>query len=143
NDGKAKQDQNQSSPIVKNGKVFVTSSVWPAGVDKKEFPDHLVLCFRASDGKQLWQSKVRPGPWSRASDLRGGYTAPTPAAADERVYVVFGSSVIAALDHEGREVWRKEIVPFQFDVAMGSSPVLYRDTVILQLDGINRTARLV
>jgi outer membrane protein assembly factor BamB len=142
-DGKARLDQNQSSPVVSRGRVFVTASYWPAGVSPKEFPEHHVVCFRAADGKQLWGAKVEHGPWSRASDLRGGYTAPTPAADGERLYVVFGSSVVAALDYEGKPLWRKEIVPYEFDVCMGSSPVLYRDTVLLQCDGLNRTARLV
>jgi outer membrane protein assembly factor BamB len=139
--GKLPQDQNQSSPIVVKDLVFVTTSYWPAGTTKKEFPEHHVLCFRASDGKKLWDEKIAPGPWL-LSDLRGGYTVPTSAADDERVYVVFGSSVIAALSHAGKVVWRKEVVPHDFDVAMASSPVLYRGTVLLQCDGV-RNSRLV
>src|SRR5262249_32495904 len=119
-DGKLKVDQNQSSPIVFKGKVYVTHSVWPEGTTQKDFPEHRVLCCDAGSGKPLWDVKVAPGPWSRASDLRGGYTAPTPAADDRRVYVVFGSSVLAALDHAGKELWRKEIVPFTFDVALAA-----------------------
>jgi outer membrane protein assembly factor BamB len=141
-DGTARPDQNQSSPVVHSGRVFLTASYWPAGVSTKEFPEHHVVCY-AADGKRLWDTKVAHGPWSRASDLRGGYTAPTPAADEQRVYVVFGSSVIAALDHDGKQLWRQEVRPTDFDVAMGSSPVLYRDTVLLQCDGINRSARLV
>ncbi len=142
-DGKAKQDRNQSSPIVVKGKVFVTASYWPEGVDPgKNYPEHHVVAYAAADGKQLWDVKVAPGPW-KLTDLRGGYTAPTPACDGERVYVVFGSSVIAALDLDGKPVWRKEVVPFEFDVAFGSSPVLYGDTVILQCDGVKRSSRLV
>jgi outer membrane protein assembly factor BamB len=47
------------------------------------------------------------------------------------VYCAFGSAVIAALDFKGKIVWRKEIVPYSFDVTLGSSPILYKDTVIL------------
>jgi outer membrane protein assembly factor BamB len=135
---KVRQDHNQSSPVVQGGRVVVTVSVWPAGASQKEFPEHHVLAFAASDGKPLWDTKVAPGPW-RLDDLRGGYTVPTPAADAERFYVVFGSSVIAALDHAGKELWRKEIAPYDFDVAMASSPVLYRDTVLLQLDGVKNS----
>ena len=142
-DGKTKQDQNQSSPIVARGKVFVTASYWRAGVEPaKEYPEHHVVCYDAADGKQLWDAKVEPGPW-KLTDLRGGYTAPTPACDGERVYVVFGSSVIAALSLDGKPLWRKEIVPFDFDVAIGSSPVVYRETVLLQCDGIKKSSRLV
>jgi outer membrane protein assembly factor BamB len=141
-DGKARQDQNQSSPVVKNGRVFVTASYWPAGVEQKEYPEHHVACYRADDGKLFWDVKVEPGPW-KLSDLRGGYTAPTPAADGERVYVLFGSSVLAALDFDGKEVWRKEIKPFTFDVAVGCSPVLYGETVIVQCDQVEKNSRLL
>ena len=83
-DGKAKLDQNQSSPVVWRDRVFVTASYWPAGVGQKEFPEHHVVCYRAADGRVLWDTKVAPGPWL-LGDLRGGYTAPTPAADGERV----------------------------------------------------------
>src|SRR5262245_12743306 len=105
---KVRRDQNQSSPIVCKGRVFVTVSYWPAGVSEKEYPEHHVLCFDAGKGDKLWDTKVPPGPWL-LKDLRGGYTAPTPASDGERVYVVFGSAVIAALDFKGEIVWRKEI----------------------------------
>jgi len=135
-------DQNQSSPIVKGGRVFVTSSFWPGKPDPSQYPEHHVTCYAAADGRRLWDVTVKPGPWLLA-DLRGGYTAPTPAADGERVYVVFGSSVLAALDHRGTLAWRREITPFKFDVALGASPVLYRDTVILQCDQTDRQSRLL
>jgi outer membrane protein assembly factor BamB len=136
-------DQNQSSPIVSRGRVFVTASWWPKGVVKtSQPPEHHVLCYQASDGKLLWDVTVEPGPW-KLTDLRGGYTAPTPASDGERVYVVFGSSVIAALDFDGKPVWRREIKPYNFDVAVGSSPVLFGETVLLQCDQVSGTSMLL
>jgi len=140
-DMQAAQDQNQSSPIVSRGQVFVTASYWPGKQDAKEYPEHHVASYRAADGKLLWDVTVAPGPW-RLTDLRGGYTAPTPAADGERVYVVFGSSVIAALDYDGKQVWRKEIVPYKFDVAVGASPVIFDSTVILQCDQVDGQSRM-
>jgi outer membrane protein assembly factor BamB len=139
---KARQDQNQSSPIVCRGRVFVTASYWPAGVSAKEFPEHHVACHAAADGKRLWDIRVAPGPW-RLGDLRGGYTAPTPASDGERVFVLFGSAVLAAVDFDGKLLWRREIVPHDFDVALGTSPVLYKDTVLLQCDQVNGRSRLL
>jgi outer membrane protein assembly factor BamB len=133
-----RRDQNQSSPIVWGQRVFVTVSFWPKDVvAEKEYPEHHVLCFRVKDGQKLWDVKVAPGPW-KFKDLRGGYTAPTPASDGERVYVRFGSSVLAALDMNGKEVWRKEIAPFDFDVAIGASPVVYKDRVLLTCDHIKQ-----
>lgn len=130
---KVRRDQNQSSPIVWGEKVFVAVSYWPEGVSEKEYAEHHLLCFRASDGKKLWDARIEPGPW-KLSDIRGGYTAPTPACDGQRVYVVFGSAVISALDLDGKPVWRKEITPQHFDVAIGASPVVYQDTVIFVSD---------
>ena len=91
------------------------------------------MCFAAADGKKLWDTKIEPGP-RRLTDLRGGYTAPTPATDGERVYALFGSSVLAALNFDGRIIWRKEITPFAFDVAIGTSPILYQDLVLVLCD---------
>jgi outer membrane protein assembly factor BamB len=139
---KVRRDQNQSSPVVAGNHVFVTVSFWPAGASQKDYPEHHVLCFRAPDGKRLWDAKVPPGPW-RLTDLRGGYTASTPATDGERVYVVFGSAVLAALDFKGKLIWRKEIVPYAFDVAMGMSPIVYRDTVLLLCDQLQKSSALL
>jgi outer membrane protein assembly factor BamB len=69
--------------------------------------------------------------------------APTPAADNERVYVLFGSSVAAAIDFDGKLLWRKEIAPFAFDVAMGVSPILYKETMLVAWDQTNKTSRLI
>src|SRR3954453_487306 len=128
--------QGHASPIVWDNNVFVCTAFWPADVSErvKVIPEHHVCCYQAGDGKLRWDVNVPPGPWLR-SDFRsgagGGYAAPTPATDGKLVYCAFGSAVLAALDFEGKIVWRKEIVPYTFDVTLGTSPILYDDTVIL------------
>ena len=128
--------QGHASPIVWGDLVFVCGVHWPETVEdrKKVIPDHHVSCYRVSDGELLWDTVVEPGPWLR-TDFRsgpgGGYAAPTPTTDGKLLYCAFGSSVLAALDMEGKIVWRKEIVPYTFDVTLGSSLILYGDTVIL------------
>ncbi len=133
-DTKAELDHNQSSPIVWKDRVFVLMVYWPAGVARSEFPEHHIACYATADGKLLWDTKVPPGPW-RLTDLRGGYSAPTPCTDGERVYALFGSSELVALTYDGKLAWRKEITPFAWDVAVGTSPVLFRDTVLVLADG--------
>jgi outer membrane protein assembly factor BamB len=140
--GAPRPDQNQSSPIVVAGRVIVTVSWWPAGVPTSNYPEHHVLCFRVDDGQRLWDTQVPPGPWL-LKDLRGGYTAPTPASDGRRVYVLFGSAVLAGLDLDGKLLWRQEIVPHQFDVAIGTSPVVYRDVVLVAADQLGRASALL
>jgi len=97
-------------------------------------PEHRVACYSADDGKLRWDTTVPPGPWLR-TDFRsgpgGGYAAPTPVTDGQLIYCAFGSSVLAALDLQGKIVWRKEIVPYSFDVTLGASPILHKDTLIL------------
>jgi len=123
-DDNVKRDQNQSSPIVWGERVFVTLSYWPQGTTEKDFPEHHVICFSVKDGQKLWDTIIPPGPW-KLTDLRGGYTAPTPATDGERVFAIFGSSVVAAVNMDGKIAWRKEIKPHNFDVAWGASPILF------------------
>ena len=130
---KIKRDQNQSSPIVWGDRIFVTLSYWPAGTTEKDFPEHHLICFQAKDGKKLWDTRIPPGPW-KLTDLRGGYTAPTPATDGKHVYVSFGSAVVAAVDFQGAIAWRNEINPHSFDVAWAASPVLFESTVIVVCD---------
>jgi outer membrane protein assembly factor BamB len=133
----------QSSPVVWRDRVIVTTVNWPAGKNRTEtFPEHHVTCHRVTDGKELWDTLIEPGPWL-LKDLRGGYCAPTPATDGERVYVFFGSAVLAALDLEGKLVWRKEIPPPRsFDVAIASSPLVYGDNVLLLCDQTDKKSRL-
>jgi outer membrane protein assembly factor BamB len=134
-DGKSKLDHNQSSPIVWRDRVFVIMVYWPADKTQKDMPEHRVACYQASDGKKLWDTPVEPGPWL-LTDIRGGYSAPTPSTDGERVYVLFGSSVLAALNFEGKVLWRKAVDPYAWDVAIGTSPFLHQDTVMVLADGI-------
>jgi outer membrane protein assembly factor BamB len=128
--------EGHASPIVWGDRLFVCTARWDESVKDraKVIPEHHVLCYSTKDGKLLWDSTVEPGSWVR-NDFRsgpgGGYAAPTPTTDGRHVYVVFGSSVIAALDFDGRIAWRKEITPHSFDVTIGSSPVLVGDTVIM------------
>lgn len=131
-----KSDTAQSSPIVWKESVVVSTSI-------NKPPEHHVTCYSKSDGKQTWDTVVPIGPWI-LTDLRGGYACSTPATDGERVYVVFGSAIIVALNlTDGKEVWRRELTPRNFDVAIASSPILYKDTVILLNDQNNKTSFLI
>ena len=130
-----KSDNGFSSPIVCNGRLFLTT------VTNKPLT-HALLCFNAADGKLLWQTSIDPGPW-KLSDLRGGYGAPTPAADAHHVLALFGSAVIACLDYDGKIVWRKELEKTAFDVAIGTSPILFEDLAIFQFDQNSKKSTLI
>lgn len=126
--------EGHASPIVWGDRVITCTVTWSENAaDRKSIPAHHVTCYSAADGKQLWDTIVPPGQWLRTdfrSGAGGGYAGPTPCTDGERIFVAFGSAVMAALDFEGKIVWRKDLLPHSFDVTVGGSPVLYNDTVL-------------
>ncbi len=130
-----KSDNAYSSPIVVGDRVIVTCAT-------NQPVTHRVLCFAKADGRALWDTAIEPGPWI-LTDHRGGYGAPTPCSDGRQIYAVFGSAVIVALDLDGKLVWRRSIEPHAFDVALGSSPVSYKDTVILDCDQTGKTSHFL
>jgi len=124
-----------SSPIVYRDRIFLTTATWPQGLSQKErrvaIAEHHVLCFSTEDGKQLWDTVIPAGKIVVTNEYHG-YAVPTPATDGKLVFALFGSGVLAALDFDGKIVWREEL-PHLKDVDNGicASPLLYEDTVIV------------
>ncbi|HWG41817.1 MAG TPA: PQQ-binding-like beta-propeller repeat protein [Gemmataceae bacterium] len=121
-----------SSPIVWGDRVFITNAPRQSDKDVKDkiVPEHWVICYGAADGKERWRTTVPPGKFAD-----GYYTIPTPVTDGERVYAWFGSGVMAALDFEGKIVWRREQPgPYHVYPGISSSPLLYKDTVVILCD---------
>jgi len=117
----------QSSPVVWNDRVFVTAI---EGDTKERL--HL-LCFELKTGKELWKKEFKGTQKVKISD----YTskgAPTPGVDAERVYALFESGDLIALDHDGKELWQRHLTTdygeFKNNHGLGSSPVLSADTVL-------------
>jgi outer membrane protein assembly factor BamB len=69
---------------------------------------------------------------------------PTPAVADGRVFAFFGSSILHALDTKGAPLWSHVVADHdKFDVAIATSPVIYKDTVLLTLDRRKPAATII
>ncbi len=121
-----------SSPIVSGDRVFITAAPKQSDQDVKNkvVPEHYVVCYRASDGKQLWRTVVPAGKFAD-----GYYSIPTPVTDGQRVYAWFGSGILAALDFDGKIVWRRERAgPYSVYPGVSSSPVLHGDTVLVLCD---------
>ena len=113
-----------SSPVVWDGKVFVTCA-------DKDTPKGVLLAVDAGTGKTLW-SKQYPLARSRMNNLNS-YATGTPALDADRVYVLWSTAkemLLAALDHDGNEVWQREFGPTTSSHGPGVSPVVVNDLVV-------------
>lgn len=128
-----------SSPIVSGERVFVTCYSGygvEKGVGSPEDLRRHLICLERRSGKILWD---RPVPAELPEDpYRGyltehGYASSTPVTDGERVYVFFGKTGALAFDVEGTQLWKVSLGKASSNRRWGSgaSPVLYRDTVIV------------
>jgi outer membrane protein assembly factor BamB len=128
-----------SSPVVWGDRVFVTCYTGygvpgEEGGAQKDLKRHL-LCLDRKKGTVLWEKKVDATlPESRYSGpyiTLHGYASSTPVTDGERVYVFFGKSGVHAFDFKGNELWQKSVGTRTDGWGSGSSPVLYKDLVIV------------
>ena len=93
----------QSSPVVYNGKVFVTAISGP-----KQEKLHL-LCLDLASGKTLWQRDYDSAQPVPTSDYVSR-AAPTPVVDAQRVIAAWESGNIIAHDHSGKMLWQRNLV---------------------------------
>jgi outer membrane protein assembly factor BamB len=114
-----------SSPVLWADKVFLLSG-------KPDDATRFCLCYSAKDGKQLWQKSFQ----SKVHKLHkfSSYGSSTPAADAERVYFGWSTpeeTTLIAFDHDGNQKWRKNLGRWVSQHGFGTSPVVYKDIVIL------------
>ncbi|MFC1634000.1 PQQ-binding-like beta-propeller repeat protein [Planctomycetota bacterium] len=118
-----------SSPIVWGDSVFVVTAL-------KEQNQRLLLCLDRSNGAILWRRMVLEAPLERINRLNS-HASSTPATDGEKVYVSFldrDKMFIAAYDFEGNEVWAVRPGPFASMHGYCSSPILWKDKLIINGD---------
>lgn len=121
-----------STPVVMGDQVWLTNAT---GDGKKMY----AVCLEKKSGRKIHNlllfENADPEPLSNHVN---SYGSCSPAIDEERVYIHFGSYGTAALDRKtGKVVWQRRDLPCQHFRGPGSSVVLYEDTVILTMDGID------
>jgi len=112
-----------SSPIVWGDRIFLTTAAADGSTRS-------ILCFRRSDGKQLWQAAVPSAP-AEALYAKNSYASASVSTDGERVYAYFGNAGLLAVDMQGKQVWHASFGTLQLYHGPGGSPLLYKDRIIL------------
>ncbi|MEZ5352699.1 MAG: PQQ-binding-like beta-propeller repeat protein [Bryobacteraceae bacterium] len=97
-----------------------------------------VEAFRIDTGKPAWTFRMpATGPRPDLHE-KHNLATPTPVSDGERIYAWFGNGQLAALDLDGKPVWRHHLGlehgSFLNQWGHGSSPLLYKDSLILLVD---------
>jgi outer membrane protein assembly factor BamB len=118
-----------SSPIVLEGRVWVTTAT----------PDGRRLSALALDeqsGRVVFDLELFQVENPQYAHPFNSYASPTPVAEPGRVYVTFGSPGTAAIDtRTGKVIWARRDLDCNHFRGAGSSPILFRDLLIMHFDG--------
>jgi outer membrane protein assembly factor BamB len=113
-----------SSPVIWNDKVFVTC-------ENPGSPGGILLALDVSDGHTLWEKKYKLTAYKHHRD--NNYASATPVVNAEHVYVLWQTSretIIAALDHNGHNIWQRTFPGIYSRFGPGTSPMLFNDIVV-------------
>jgi outer membrane protein assembly factor BamB len=145
-----------SSPVVWGDRIFVTTAVGAKPdasvrtglygdvdpvVDDSSWSWRL-LCFDKKTGRQLWQQVAHVGQPRIRRHTKSTHANPSPATDGKVVVAMFGSEGLFAYDVAGRLLWKKDLgvldsgwfYDHTYQWGFSSSPVIYEDTVIVQVD---------
>jgi len=113
-----------SSPVLSSDAVFLT------GLEDERL---FTYALDRRTGATVWQ---RESPRPRRIEFQVlNHPASASAAVDQDTVVVFFDEFgMLAYDHDGNERWRMALGPFDNIYAMGASPIIVDDVVILACD---------
>ena len=120
-----------SSPILWGDRLFLTTADEAAQTQR-------VLAFDRKTGKPLWDTVAHTGGFEKKHE-KNSHASATPACDGERVYSAFVNSAalhVTATDLDGKVVWQQKAGPYDSQHGYGSSPVLYRQRVIVVADSM-------
>ncbi len=150
-----------SSPVVWGSRVFVATAVevtpgsadvktgWLNGTgesaaDKGTWSWKL-FCLDRDTGRILWERTARTGVPRIRRHRKATHANSTPATDGKWVVASFGAEGLYCYDMQGKEIWRRDLGTFQtgphndtsLEWGYASSPIIYRDRVIVQCDATN------
>jgi outer membrane protein assembly factor BamB len=118
-----------SSPVVWGDRIFLATCLENEG-------KRMLLCLNRLDGRPLWQREVLAAALEPKHDLNS-FASSTPVTDGEHVWVTFldlPRMQVACYDMSGNLVWRQSPGEFHSKHGFCSSPVLYKDMVIINGD---------
>jgi outer membrane protein assembly factor BamB len=149
-----------SSPIIWGDRIFVTTAVsssansqfvhglteTAASADDNSQHSFRVYCLNKNTGSIIWEKAIYDGLPKVRRHVKGSYANPTPATDGKNLVVSFGSEGLYCFDLDGKLLWKQDLGILDggwssgpdFHWGFGSSPVIYKQLVIVQCDTQNQ-----
>jgi outer membrane protein assembly factor BamB len=106
------------------------------GADRKH--TYKVIALALDTGAVRWEKVAYEGPVYDGRHKRSSYASPTPVTDGTRVFAYFGSEGVYAYDFAGKLLWKVDVGDIKtLGMGTASSPVLYKNLVVLQCDEDN------
>jgi outer membrane protein assembly factor BamB len=144
-----------SSPIIWEDRLYVATAVSSAGeaplkvglygagdsADDNAEQAWIIYCLDKRTGQVLWERTAHKGKPKAARHTKATHANTTLATDGRRIVAFFGSEGLFAFGMNGKPLWRVDLgnldagpLPENLSWGFVSSPVLYRDTVVVQAD---------
>jgi outer membrane protein assembly factor BamB len=124
-------DKGHSSPVVFDNQIWLTT----AKDDGKEL---YAVCLDFKTGDIIYDIKVFTPDDTEEKHQLNTFATPTPCIEKGFVYVHYGNAGTACINTaNGRIVWKNSDFKCKFVQGAASSPVLYKNLVILHYEGVD------
>jgi len=132
--------QSYGNPVVSGGQVYIGTNNELVRNPKEGGDRGVLMCFRESDGKFLWQHTNEKLPSGRANDWPYQGVCSSPLVEGDRLYYVSNRCELVCLDTHGdgsgnpKVIWKfdmMEEVGSQPHNMSNSSPVSYGDLIFV------------
>lgn len=118
-----------SSPVIWGNQIWMTTA-------PEDGTRLYAVCVDRDSGKILRDTKLFDVATPQFCHKFNSYASPTPAIEEGRVYLTFGSPATACLDTKtGAVLWERRDIECNHYRAAGSSPIIYKDLLIVAYDG--------
>jgi outer membrane protein assembly factor BamB len=145
-----------SSPVVWGNRIFVTTAIssvadspfehglTETAASAKDNSKHSwrVYCLDKNSGRILWETVAREGVPQVGRHMKASHANSTPATDGKYLVAFFGSEGLFCFDLDGKLLWQQDLGVLDggwsagkdFHWGFGSSPVIYKNLVIVQCD---------
>ena len=117
-----------SSPVIWQDQLYVTCG-------DPEAAELIVLALETETGDERWSERFGLTPSS--FHTLNSYASSSPAVDARGIYLLAASPEsiqLVALTHDGEEVWRRDLGPFESQHGFGISPMIVDDLVVIASD---------